>query len=78
MTGAFVGDRISRFVTGQWRSSTAMEDDSHGGDTDAHSNGSVDRQRLYQLIRESDEMKERTFEITLLARGVKAYVFAFG
>jgi hypothetical protein len=55
-----------------------MEDDSHGGDTDAHSNGSVDRQRLYQLIRESDEMKERTFEITLLARGVKAYVFAFG
>ena len=78
MTGAFVGDRISRFVTGQWRSSTAMKDDAHGGDTDAHSNGTVERQRLYQLIREPDEIKDRTSEITLLARGVKAYVFAFG
>jgi thiol-disulfide isomerase/thioredoxin len=52
--------------------------DAHGVDTDAHGNGTVDRQRLYQLIREPDEIKERTFEITFLARGVEAYVFTFG
>jgi hypothetical protein len=50
----------------------------HGLDTDEQGEGTVDRQRLYQLIREPDEIKERTFEITFLARGVEAYVFTFG
>jgi thiol-disulfide isomerase/thioredoxin len=49
-----------------------------GLDTDERGEGTVDRQRLYQLVREPGEIKERTFEIAFLARGVEAYVFTFG
>jgi thiol-disulfide isomerase/thioredoxin len=52
--------------------------DAHGLDTDEHGNGTVDRQRLYQLVREHGETRERTFEITFSARGVEAYCFTFG
>jgi len=52
--------------------------DAHGLDTDENGNGTVDRQRLYQLVREPGEIRERTFEITFLARGVEAYCFTFG
>jgi thiol-disulfide isomerase/thioredoxin len=50
----------------------------HGLDTDEQGEGLVDRQRLYQLVREPEEIEERTFEVTFLARGVEAYVFTFG
>ena len=50
----------------------------HGLDTDEHGEGLVDRQRLYQLVREPGEIGERTFEVTFLAGGVEAYVFTFG
>ena len=52
--------------------------DAHGGDTDEEGAGIVDRQRLYQLVRERGKIRERTFEITFQARGVEAYVFTFG
>jgi hypothetical protein len=52
--------------------------DAHGLDSDEQGNGSVDRQRLYQLVREPGEVEERTFEIAFLAPGVEAYVFTFG
>jgi hypothetical protein len=52
--------------------------EAHGLDTDADGNGVVDRQRLYGLVREPGEVRERTFEITFLAPGVEAYVFTFG
>jgi thiol-disulfide isomerase/thioredoxin len=52
--------------------------DAHGLDTDENGNGTVDRQRLYQLVRVPGETRERTFEITFLARGVEAYCFTFG
>ena len=52
--------------------------DAHGLDTDRQGNGTVDRQRLYQLVRAAGEIEERTFEITFLAPGVEAYVFTFG
>ena len=52
--------------------------DSHGLDTDEHGRGTVDRQRLYQLIRQPGSITDRTFEITFLAPGAEAYVFTFG
>jgi hypothetical protein len=52
--------------------------DAQSLDTDADGNGIVDRQRLYGLVRERGEIRERTFEITFLAPGVEAYVFTFG
>jgi thiol-disulfide isomerase/thioredoxin len=52
--------------------------DAHGLDTDERGDGTVDRQRLYQLVREPGEVRERTFEITFSSRGVEAYVFTFG
>jgi hypothetical protein len=34
--------------------------------------------RLYQLVRQSRSIVDRTFEITFLAPGVEAYAFTFG
>ncbi len=50
----------------------------HGMDTDAAGNGSVDAQRLYQLVRQTRGSGERLFEITFLDPGVQAYAFTFG
>jgi thiol-disulfide isomerase/thioredoxin len=52
--------------------------DAHGLDADEQGQGTVARQRLYQLIRERGSIVDRTFEITFLAPGVEAYVFTFG
>ena len=50
----------------------------HGADTDADGHGVVNGQRLYQLIRQSGAIKDRTFEIQFLDPGVHAYAFTFG
>jgi hypothetical protein len=50
----------------------------HGGDTDAEGRGTVDEPRLYQLVRQPQPGPDRTFEITFLDPGVRAYVFTFG
>ena len=52
--------------------------DSHGVDVDAGGNGVVDGQRLYQLVRQSGPITDRTFEIEFLDPGVQAYAFTFG
>jgi thiol-disulfide isomerase/thioredoxin len=52
--------------------------DSHGADTDAEGRGVVTEQRLYQLVRQSGPIADRTFEIRFLAPGVQAYAFTFG
>ena len=52
--------------------------DSHGGDTDAAGNGVVNGQRLYQLLRQSGTVQDRTFEIQFLDPGVEVYAFTFG
>ena len=51
---------------------------SHGMDTDADGNGTVTDQRLYQLIRQSGPIEDRTFEIKFLDPGVEAFAFTFG
>ena len=50
----------------------------HGADTDADGNGTVDGQRLYQLVRQSGAIADRTFQIEFLDPGVQAYAFTFG
>jgi cytochrome c biogenesis protein CcdA/thiol-disulfide isomerase/thioredoxin len=50
----------------------------HGADTDAQGEGTVDAQRLYQLVRQQANGKDRLFEIEFLDAGAQAYVFTFG
>jgi thiol-disulfide isomerase/thioredoxin len=50
----------------------------HGGDTDEQGNGSLSEPRLYQLVRQSGSVADRSFEITFLEPGARAYVFTFG
>jgi cytochrome c biogenesis protein CcdA/thiol-disulfide isomerase/thioredoxin len=50
----------------------------HGTDTDAQGNGTIDGQRLYQLVRQTANEKDRLFEIEFLDAGAQAYVFTFG
>ena len=51
---------------------------SHGADTDAGGYGTVTSTKLYQLVRQSGDVAERTFEIRFLDPGVEAYAFTFG
>ena len=51
----------------------------HGTDIDADGNGTVDGQRLYQLIRQSDgTIGDHMFEIKFDDPGVDAFAFTFG
>ena len=50
----------------------------HGIDVDEEGQGTVDQQRLYQLVREPGSITDRTFEITFHEPGVEGYVFTFG
>jgi thiol-disulfide isomerase/thioredoxin len=51
---------------------------SHGVDVDEEGNGVLRDGRLYQLVRESDAVRERTLELTFLEPGAEAYAFTFG
>lgn len=51
---------------------------SHGADTDEQGNGTIDGQRLYQLIRQKAPIDDRTFEIEFLDPGVDVLAFTFG
>jgi hypothetical protein len=50
----------------------------HGTDVDAGGRGVVNGERLYQLIRQTGEIRDRVFEIQFLDPGVQAYAFTFG
>jgi thiol-disulfide isomerase/thioredoxin len=51
---------------------------SHGIDVDDDGQGDLRDGRLYQLVRQDGEVRERTVEITFLEAGAEAYVFTFG
>ena len=38
----------------------------------------LDASRMYQLIRQPGEIRERTLQVTFLEPGAEAYVFTFG
>ncbi len=50
----------------------------HGADVDAEGWGSLDQDRMYQLVRQSGAVADRTFEIEFSAPGARAYSFTFG
>jgi thiol-disulfide isomerase/thioredoxin len=50
----------------------------HGSDVDADGWGRVEEDRLYQLVRQTGPIRDRTFEIEFLEPGVRAYTFTFG
>ncbi len=56
----------------------AAPGDDHGVDSDAKGDGVVTEQRLYQLIRQSHDVQDRTFTIEFLDPGAQAFSFTFG
>ena len=50
----------------------------HGVDVDASGVGAAKEQRLYQLLRQSGVIRDRTFTIEFLDPGIQAYSFTFG
>lgn len=50
----------------------------HGMDVGANGEGVIDEHRLYQLIRQKSEVRERDFVIEFLDPGAQAYAFTFG
>jgi hypothetical protein len=50
----------------------------HGLDVDESGEGTLSEPRMYQLVRQRRPIRQRTFEITLLAPGVRADVFTVG
>jgi thiol-disulfide isomerase/thioredoxin len=50
----------------------------HGADVDEQGNGTLIEQRLHQLIRESEPITDRQFEIEFLDPGAEAFAFTFG
>lgn len=50
----------------------------HGADIDADGNGKITTTRLYQLVRQADDVEARNFEIRFLDPGAEAYAFTFG
>ena len=50
----------------------------HGVDVDATGAGTVGSQRLYQLIRQTGPVEDRTFTIEFQDAGVQAFSFTFG
>jgi len=51
---------------------------SHGSDVATDGTGTVTGERLYQLVRQSGDVKDHTFSIEFLDPGVEAYSFTFG
>ena len=51
---------------------------SHGVDVDEDGNGVLDVARLYQLVRQHDDVQAHTVDVTFSAPGAEAYAFTFG
>jgi thiol-disulfide isomerase/thioredoxin len=52
--------------------------EAHGLDVDDEGNGTLVRPRLYQLVRQTGPISDRTFEIAFDGPGVEGYSFTFG
>jgi thiol-disulfide isomerase/thioredoxin len=73
--GASSPDRPVRFRV---RINGALAGADHGTDVDAGRMNSVQEPGLYQLVRQSGIIADRTLEIEFLDPGVRAYCFTFG
>jgi hypothetical protein len=52
--------------------------EAHGVDVDASGEGTLDKPRMYQLVRRRGAPGPQTFEVTFRDAGARAYVFTFG
>jgi hypothetical protein len=52
--------------------------DSHGVDVDERGDGLLSGGRLYQLVRQAGDVRERTVAIEFMEPGAEAYAFTFG
>lgn len=52
--------------------------DDRGADIDPDGLGTISETRLYQLVRQTGDVRERTFEIRFLDPGAQAFVVTFG
>ena len=50
----------------------------HGTDINEQGEGVIDRQKLYQLVRQQSPDRDRVFQIEFLEPGAQAYAFTFG
>lgn len=50
----------------------------HGADIDGNGNGTITDIRLYQLVRQTDPVRDRTFTIQFFDPGVQVFSFIFG
>jgi thiol-disulfide isomerase/thioredoxin len=50
----------------------------HGTDIDEQGNGTISRQRTYQLVRQQQGISDREFEIQFAEPGVEVFCFTFG
>jgi hypothetical protein len=50
----------------------------HGSDVDSQGAGTLNEQRLYQLIRQQEPIADRRFEIEFLDPGAEVFSFTFG
>ena len=50
----------------------------HGVDVDNEGNGTIKESRMYQLVRQSNPISDRQFEIEFLEAGVDVFSFTFG
>ena len=50
----------------------------HGVDSAPDGTGEIQEPRMYQLIRQKGEIRDRTFEIEFLDAGAHAFSFTFG
>jgi thiol-disulfide isomerase/thioredoxin len=69
-TGASVSFRV--FLDGQPPGAD------HGTDVNEQGDGAVTEPRLYQLVRQAGQVRERTFEIEFAGSGIEAFAFTFG
>jgi len=56
----------------------AAPGDDHGSDSAADGTAEIRQPRMYQLIRQRGPIKDATFEIEFLDRGVEEFSFTFG
>ena len=49
-----------------------------GIDVSANGDGMIGKERLYQLVRQKGDIRERLFEVEFLAEGAEAFAFTFG
>ena len=71
-------DGLTRLNSGTVTIDGKVPDGDAGIDVKADGTGVVTNERLYQLVRQRGEVRDRTFRIQFLDPGAEAFAFTFG